>query len=179
MIKQIIAPTLAIILIFGVGTSAFSQDNEEIQSLPEYSIEQNFERLQFNFHAFAVAIIKYAKQNGESAADAGVFLGELYAPSWADSLTAEGFLNSMNANWQMIGIKTKVIESSPDKVKGKRTLDFNEEEFDNIYGQYGVSLDEHTSFFNAVIKAICNEKGLTYSETLEGDKVMFTIETTM
>lgn len=163
--------TVSFILYPSVATIAQSTEN----TTTELTLDQKLSRLQFNFDAFVAAFIGYAKEKGETPEMAGTYLGRTFAPSWGDSLTAMGFVEGMNRNWQIFGIETEILESSPGFVKARHTQAYADEEFDEIFSRYGGNAVEYRRLFKGVLQGITDYHGLNYDEVMVGDWIVFTV----
>ena len=161
------------LLIF---TITFNQaDAQELvpgETLPQLSSEQIAERGMVNSLALAEALVLYAEKQGQSAAEAGRFAGEIFSESWPDELDPEYFVNGMNSNWQMFGVTTKIIDADDGRITARRDRIATEEQ---ISSALQVTLSELETFFEHVQKGITSPHGLTYSENVEGDYIEFTI----
>jgi len=166
----VLAKTLLIFTI--TFNQANAQELTPGESLPELSAEQIAERGMVNSLALAEALILYAEKQGQSAAEAGRFAGELFAESWPDELTPEYFVNAMNSNWQMFGVTTKIIDTDEDRITARRDRIATEEQISNALQ---ITLSDLEIFFEHVQKGIISPHGLRYSENVEGDYIVFTI----
>ncbi len=81
----------------------------------------------------------------------------------------------MNTNWQMFDIETEIIEATPDRIQGKRDMLMSKSEFQERFGNYGVTQSEFQTFFEGIQKGITGAFGLTYSEEIDGDSILFTV----
>lgn len=172
MISKTVIAAGILLLGFGDGLSQNLTPGGELPTLTE---EQKLARLQDNFNAMVVAFITYAGENDSSVSEAGFWLGKLMARSWGDDLTPERFVSGMNRNWQMMNIKTEILEATPNRVKAKRTMMMTDEEFQNMFSPYDVRLSDFQEFFSAAQKGITQTFGLTYSEVAEGNALVFTV----
>lgn len=174
MISRTIIIALAGILTIGLN-DCLSQDLQPGQVLQNLEEEQKLTRLQVNINAMTIALIKYAKENGSSVSEAGLWTGKFFAQSWGENLTPEGFVRGMNNNWQMFDSKTEIIEATSDRIQGKRDMLMSKKEFEEIFGNYGVTQSEFQMFFEGVQKGITESFGLSFSEEIDGDSILFTV----
>jgi hypothetical protein len=151
---------------------AEAQDLTPGETLPELNKEQLADRAMVNSLALAEALILYAEQHGQTVAEAGRFAGEIFAEGWPDELDPEYFVNAINSNWQMFGVSTKIIDAEDGRITARRDRVATEEQ---ISQSFRVSLSDIETFFEHVQKGITAPKGLTYSERVEGDYIVFTI----
>lgn len=176
MIFRTIIIALVSILTAGL-IDCMSQNLQSGQVLQSLDEEQKITRLQANMNAMTIALIKYAKESGSSVSDAGLWTGKFFAQSWGDNLTPEDFVMGMNYNWQMFDMKTEVIESTSDRIKGKRDILMSDTDFQERFGNYEVTRNEFQTFFKGVQKGIAGSFGLKYSEETDGDSILFTVNT--
>jgi len=166
---------LLITLFLGFTITISDADAQELvpgETLPELSSEQIAERAMVNSLAFAEALILYADKQGQTAAEAGRFAGEIFSEGWSDELDPEYFVNGMNSNWQMFGVTTKIIDADDGRITARRDRIATEEQ---ISSALQVTLSDLETFFEHVQKGITSPHGLTYSENVEGDYIEFTI----
>jgi len=169
------APVIVLIILFLAGNDGMAQQLEPGQVLPDLSQEQKTDRLRANFNAFLSVFIAYGKQQGDSPASVGQWAGQQFAKSWGESLTPRGFIMGMNANWRMFNIETEILEVTENKIKATRDMIMTQKEFQDRFGNYGVTLDDFQAFNHAAMKAITSSYGMTYEEQVEGDSIVFTV----
>lgn len=169
------APVVVLIILFLAGNDGMAQQLKAGQVLPEVSQEQKTDRLRANFNAFLSVFIAYGKQQGDSPASIGQWAGRQFAKSWGEGLTPRGFVMGMNANWRTFNIETEILEVTENNIKATRDMIMSQKEFQDRYGQYGVTLDDFQAFNRAAMKAITSSFGLTYEEQVEGESIVFTV----
>lgn len=175
IIKSILPVLLISSMLLFSGTFALAQPaEEEGEAMPELSLEEKNDRLESNLNAVVTAFIQYVKENDQTVDELGEFLGKSFAPSWPDDLTPKGLVEGMNANWQMMGIKTELLETSEDYIEGRHTIGYDEEQFNEVYGSRA-TFDEYMQMFGVIIQEIANYHDLTYEEYREGDWIYFTV----
>lgn len=72
----------------------------------------------------------------------------------------------------MYGVTTEVLETGDDYIKARRDRIATEDAFNQ---SFEISLNDIETFFEHVQKGIVFASGLTYSEELDGDSIVFTI----
>jgi hypothetical protein len=157
------------------GTEAVSQELQPGQVLPELSTEQRAAQGAGNVLAMAQGLIAYARAHDQSIADAGRFAGEFFAQSWPADLTPADFVRAMNANLQMLGTRTQVVEVSDRHVTARRDRKTTEEAFARAYRIGDVTYEEYETFMHAITLGITSARGLDYTEMVEDDHVLFTV----
>lgn len=163
-----------VLLLFPFNEIA-AQDLEAGDVLPELTVEERAQRATGNFTAMTLVFLSYAKEHGQRAAELGRRAGERFADSWPEELTPAAFVRGMHNNFQMYGVTTEILEASDGVVRAQRTRGVLEKEFESRSTLYGATLDEFETFLEHVQKGIAAERGLTYSETVDGDHVVFTV----
>jgi hypothetical protein len=171
---RILVPALVLPLML-FGTEAVSQELQAGQVLPELTAEGRAAQGAGNVLAMAQGFIAYARAHDQSIADAGRFAGEFFANSWPAELTPAYFVRAMNANLQMFGTRTQVLEVSDRHVTARRDRIPTEEDFLRTYGIGDVTYEEFETFLHAITLGITSARGLDYTETVEDDHVVFTV----
>ena len=83
-------------LVIYPAEALFTQSDSN--TLPELTMEQKCQRLQFNFNALIVVYINFAKEKGATVEKIGEYIGLTFTSSWGNSLTPAGFVRGMNIN---------------------------------------------------------------------------------
>ncbi len=168
--------TITLTMVMFLSTQGLTQELEPGEVLPEFSKEERIEQFASNMNGLVFAFISYAKEQGQSAEEAGRYLGEFFARGWPDDFTPEFYVTAMNRNWQMYGVTMEVLDVGDDYVKVRRSeVQFDgelEQAYQEIYG-YGIS--DFRTFFRHVEKGIASEHGMELSFREEDDYVVFTI----
>jgi hypothetical protein len=170
----ILVPALVLPLML-FGNEAVSQELQPGQVLPELSAEQRAARGAGNVLAMAQGLIAYARAHDQSIADAGRFAGEFFAHSWPAEVTPAYFVRALNANLQMVGTRTEVLEVSDRHVTARRDRIPTEEAFARAYRIGDVTYEEFETFMHAITLGITSARGLDYTERVEDDHVVFTV----
>ena len=171
---RIFLPALVLPLML-FGTEAVSQELQPGQVLPELSAEERADRGAGNVLAMAQGLIAYARAHDQSIADAGRFAGEFFATGWPAELTPAYFVRAMNANLQMFGTRTQVLEVSDRHVTARRDRNPTEEAFARAYRIGDVTYEEFETFMHNITIGIASSRGLDYTERVEDDHVVFTV----
>jgi hypothetical protein len=157
------------------GNEAVSQELQPGQVLPELSTEQRAAQGAGNVLAMAQGLIAYARAHDQSITDAGRFAGECFANAWPAEVTPADFVRAMNANLQMFGTRTQVLEVSDRHVTARRDRNPTEEAFAQTYGIGDVTYEEFETFMHAITLGIISARGLDYTERVEDDHVVVTV----
>jgi hypothetical protein len=171
---RILIPAFVLPLMF-FGTEAVSQELQPGQVLPELSAEQRAAQGAGNVLAMAQGFIAYARAHDQSVADAGRYAGEFFAHRWPAELTPADFVRAMNANLQMFGTRTQVLEVSDRHVTARRDRIPTKDAFARTYGIGDVTYEEFETFMHAITLGITSARGLNYIERVEDDHVVFTV----
>lgn len=172
--KKTLLITLGCCLCFAI--SAFAQQNAEGLELSGQGLEERNARLAGTLNSYRMAVINFAKENGQSVEDAGIFMGRFFAPIWPKDITPAGFVNIMNGGWGKYGIKTEVLEQNSESVTGRRARPFDAASFAEQYGWTGGNVEEFEQFQEAMIREIAKQLGLIYTEERQAEVIVFTVK---
>lgn len=160
---------LAEIPVDGVGAGRSSEAMED----GDRTSEQMIAGLRYQWNALAVGGIALALDSGQGATEHGRALGELYAPSWGEELTPEGFAGGMVRNMALVGASARLVESSPGRVTVESTRPWAES-WDPDYEAWGVSVREYEAWLSGVLQGIGEPFGITVRTDRVGDRLRMT-----
>ena len=130
--------------------------------------EQTISRLQYQWEALFVASIVVAKGQGQSPAEHGASIGQLFAPSWADDLTPRGLARGMRNNMRLTGREAELTRDTED-VAVVRWRRMDREVFMKRYGSMGAIVDQYEECLEAVVKEIADAHNLVWAQEMSGD----------
>ena len=171
--------TLAAALCMLVG--AQNATAQEPIETPELTTEQSWARAVNNLNAMVYALIHQGKAHGESPAEVGARMGELFGPSWSSEPgtgTPAQLVRGMAANLQ----SWPDAEVAISPADGGYALRYNRpwmSDFGDDGMAYGVSVEEYETMWNAGVKAIADYLGLTVELRRDGDEWVMTARDAM
>lgn len=162
---------LIIAMLFAPG--AFSQEKFQV---PEVSSEKKHASALFQYDAILVASIGFAKEQGLTALEFGELIGNKFKKDWNKEAGFAGFVKGALYNMTCCkeeGSEITILTNTPEKVKFKAKptgiwIKKNEP-------VYGVSYQEYTDYFSAVLKTIGNYLGAESEFTFDGEWFYLTL----
>ena len=146
-------------------------------SLPEYTMEQRWERLGFLMVGMQAAAIALGESNGMTPDEVGKFIGEFFSTSWLGGAEASQYLTGLYRNFMaMPGATAEVVSATPTGV----TARFNRPGA-RKYGPGGRVMGvsgEQIEAMNVVIdEVIADWVGVSFEQRQDGDFNVVTLGT--
>jgi len=163
-----------ILIIFLFSSTIIAQEEKQKVEAPQLTLEQKWQRAEYNLTSTFIAGIAYAKSLGKSSSHFGKYLGEMFATGWEGPLSVTDFIKTMHWNWQMWSdFQIEGLEESEDFYKAK--IKGAGEKYVTSWTDPGVTLEEYYDCLGQVMTQIAGSLGLEYKQKVEGDWVVFTV----
>jgi len=130
--------------------------------------EQTISRLQSQWEALFVASMVAAQGQGQSPAEHGASIGQLFAPGWSDDLTPQGLARGMRNNFRLIGGEAELTRDTED-VAVVRWRRLDQELFMGRHGSMGAIVDQYEECLKAVVEGIADAHNLVWAQETSGD----------
>lgn len=161
------------VLAHGVTTPLAAQDLQ----LPEYTVEQRWDRLAFLTVGLQAALVALGDEHGMTPEETGQWLGEFFSDTWLSGAEASQLLTGMNRNFMAFpGASVEVLASTPTTV----TARFNrpQEEYFGPAGEtIGVPGEDILTMLAASDDAVAEWAGVAVERRAEDDADVLTLET--
>ncbi len=134
-------------------------------SVPAPTMEEKLNMTKLVMNNTILALITVAKSEGMTAEELGKKCGDVFIPAWDENTGFEGFVNFALFAWTSFSNDVQIIEQSNEKV----VITFSHM-YQNLEEQgvlFGSSVEDYTTFFNAMNKVVAGHFGLSFDMTLE------------
>ncbi len=139
----------------------------------EFTAEEVCEQAKGNAGSVFLALLAYARDQGQSAADAAAVVGRLFAPSW-DTERGKGALAAMRwAALNLVACGAVVRRLAGDEARAEAVVTGWPLEEDLAY--FGLSREEGDAVHELMIP-IAEYLGLRFAYRRDGDDVTLTME---
>ena len=161
-----------------IVTSLIAQETPQKEDeLPKLTLEQKADRAVMNSVSYMVMGISYAKSMGKSVEDYAIYCAELAEPFY--QRLKEG--TPIDVIRTLYGVQQtdkffqiEILNSSEISVHARMTLyGIRYIDPDNPFG--GVTVDECYRFYNTFVKGFANSLGFTYTYSVDGGWIVFTL----
>lgn len=140
---------------------------------PTFTEDEILEQAKGNASAAGLALLRYAREHGETPESAARWLGTLFAPGW-EEVRGQGARQA--AHWA--GLNTVSLGATVRAFDGdERRADVTVAGWpgDEVLGFFGVSQEEADALFS-VFATVADHIGLQYRWQRDGDAVTMTFE---
>jgi hypothetical protein len=134
-------------------------------SLPEWTDEELQQWGKNLFWVFSLLPLVYFKQQGQSIADYGKFVGEFFAPGWEKGKGALEIARQQAFNYASVG--ATLISLEGDEKRATVVIDIPIKEIAN---NFNLSLEEVDLFVGDNFKPIAVFLDMTYTSQYEGER---------
>lgn len=164
---------LALAAMFAGNSGVHAQE----LTLPEYTMEQRWERLGFLMVGMQAAAVALGESKGMSPEEVGEFIGHFFATSWLGGAEAGQYVTGVYRNFMaMPGAAAEVLSSSPTAA----TVRFNRPD-ERKHGPgrrtMGVSAESIQAMNLATNKVVAEWVGVAFDQRSDGDFDIATFET--
>jgi uncharacterized protein (TIGR02246 family) len=143
-------------------------------TLPIFTLDQRWERLEFHFASLAASAVAHAKSKGESLEAYAHFTGKLFAPTWPQVLTPFGLLRGYYANassWK--NLEAQLLSATETSA----TLRVNRPWANDLGptgSAFGLSADDLDTFLRIIYEDIATSRGLVFEQRRDGEHLIVT-----
>jgi hypothetical protein len=145
------------------------------QELPEYTVEQRWERAALHVTLFAVIAIRQGIDAGTTAVDAGHTVARIFGPGWSGVRTPLAMARAIHFNWQLYPGSVITIQQAAD---GSVTLRMNRP-YAAAFGEnrmlYGVSLADFDTTFRVFHGLVAEQQGMEFRQTEDPEWISMVI----
>ncbi|MBT8395583.1 MAG: hypothetical protein HKO65_01850 [Gemmatimonadetes bacterium] len=171
MKRTLLSTVLALAVLTAIPAQA-----QEIE-LPEFTMEERWERMAFLLVGWEVAIISMGEQHGMTPEEVGHWVGKYFSQGWLGGREAVQLLTAMNRNHMAFpGATSEVVSSTPTSLVAR----FNRPG-DSQMGAGGVTMGVSTEDLNTMLVAlnqtIADWNGVALEVETDGDHDVLTMET--
>jgi hypothetical protein len=168
-------PLLALLL--GTALMPIAPLGAQEIKLPEYTVEQRWQRLASLMVGWEAAMVAFGEAKGMSAEEVGTWVGEFFSTSWLSGAEASQLLVGMNRNFMSMPDATvEIVATTPTTVTARLNRPA-EERLGPGRRTMGVPGDDIQTMLSAVDDAIAAWVGVRLSRQVQGDHDVLTLET--
>lgn len=144
-------------------------------SVPVPTLEQKYNVTRMLLYNNILGFITAAKNDGMSAEEFGKKQGAVFVPGWDENEGFEPFVNFCLNSWACAADSVKIIEQSNDKLVVMISSLYKPLENQGIL--FGCSVEDYTTFTNAVLKEIAVHLGHNFEMTWgeKGYRIVMTL----
>lgn len=147
--------------------------------VPERTMEQKHQRTFLQLTGIMTAGIAYAKEEGQTPAEYGSYMGKLFTVGWNAEAGFEGYVNGMLGNFEEFrragDPAIEIISQSENSIQYK----WPAAAWEQLFGSneiFGVSLGDLLNCFDSVSQEIAAHMGCTTQQKYEDGWVVMTVE---
>ena len=147
--RRFICIALSVVLM----GSLFAQERFPI---PELTYEQKYSRVLAETFGFVSTGINFAKSQGVSPYDYGIYVGNIYASYWNPEIGFEGFVKSFIGSWECMKTdqdgKINITENSDNSV----SIEFPKNAMTKFIGRENpiATIEEVVEYFKGILTQI-------------------------
>jgi hypothetical protein len=143
-------------------------------TVPTPTMEEKYNGTTFILNNCILTLITVAKSEGMTVEELGKKCGDVFIPAWDENTGFEGFVDFALFAWTSFSDDVQIMEQSNEKV----VITFSHL-YKNLEEQgvlFGSSVEDYTTFFNAMNKVIASQFNLSFDMTWgeEGYKIVIT-----
>lgn len=143
-------------------------------TVPTPTMEEKYNGTKFILNNCILTLITVAESEGMTAEELGKKCGDVFIPAWDENTGFEGFVNFALFAWTSFSSDVQIIEQSNEKVVITFSHMYPDLEDQGIL--FGSSVEDYTTFFNAMNKVVAGHFDLSYNMTWgeEGYRIAIT-----
>ncbi len=166
--KKVICSAVCI-LFFG---SVFAQ---ELFPVPTRTCEQKYTTVKYQTYSTLKSAINFAKSQGVSALDFGIYTGNLYAPSWNADIGFEGFVKSSIQTWESFKTELDGQIVITENTDGSVSMNFPKIAMSKYFtgDKPMATFEEAVDYFRGALKPIAAKFNSTVTLTVTETTIVF------